>query len=205
MKKILFSVLGFLISSCAYMYSPVNLEEVKYVSQPDTNLKIIIQNSNDNIFEITGNKRLEKKSKRKKVRPIAIKVVNNSNIEINFDSLNIEIFSNYSKSQILSNQKVFRTLKQNSSLYSLYLLGNIISFGYSNNQISFDFLPSIFFSIISIGNITLAYISNHKFKKDIYKYSLQNKIIPANSVTTGLVFINADSINNILIRYKYEK
>lgn len=205
MKKIILPIFVLIFSSCAYMYQPIKMETVNFAEQTDTNLKIAIQYSTDDLFENSTNKRLYKKSIRKNTQPLVIKVVNNTEKEVYFDSLNIEIFMNYSKTQMLSNKEFYKTLKQKSSLYSLYLLGNSLAFGLSSNGVVFNIYPLILFSTISVANISLATISNQKIKQDISKYSLQNKVIPPNSEVYGLVFIKTDSINNVLIRYKYDK
>lgn len=201
MKKIIQILFVFLISGCAYIYSPIKIEDGKYTENNDSLGNISILYSQSNMFDISGNKRLLKKSFNKKIHPITLKIINKTDKDINFDSLKIEVFNDFSASSIISQKKSYIKLRQNSALYSLYSIGGLLSFTYSSN--GFDYTnpyATIIFPAIAATNFTLAFISNQKLKKDLNEKSLYGKIIPANSEKTGFIFIKADTIKDIKIR-----
>jgi len=194
-------IILFFITGCAYMYSPVQLSKVNYIKNVDTVQKISVIYSKNNVLKEAGNKKLQKKAYRKKIYPLVLKVINNTDKDINFDSLKIEVFNDYSATDLIPLIKGYRKLKQQSLTYLFYSLGGILSFGVSPSGVQMTKIyPLIIFPAISATNISIATISNQKLKNDLNFNVLYGKNIPANSELNGIIFIKTNEIQDIKIR-----
>lgn len=197
-------IILFVITGCAYMYSPVQVSKINFNfnENMDTVQKIAVIYSKSNVFKEAGNKRLQNKAYKKKIYPLALKVVNNTDKDINFDSLKIEVFNDFSATDLVSLKKGYRILKQKSWGYLFYSFGGILSFGFSSAtglQMT-TIYPIIIFPAISATNISIATISNQKLKNDMNLNVLYGKNIPANSELNGIIFIKTNEIQDIKIR-----
>lgn len=203
MKKIFIFIMPILFfSSCAYKYMPMSFDEIIFSENSDTINKVSITYSNQNIFELSENKRPFKKSIRKEIYPLSVQINNTTSNNVNLNNLNIEIFNDFIPNEIIPHDKYVKKLKQKPLLHSVYLLGTIYStLHLSNAGVKFEinYFTAIF-TVMTLYNSTKAIINNKKFFSDIEKYELSDKTVPANSQFKGIIFIKATEIKDIKIR-----
>ncbi len=200
-RNFLVLVLLIFMSSCAYLYTPIQSNEIKYSETENILGTVTTEFSVDNVFKTSGNKRLCNKMTRKKIYPISIQIENNTDRVIYFDSLNIEVFNDLELVDIISNKKVYNKVKQPYYLYSLYSLGLLTSFTASPDGIDFYFkYPLFIYPPISLANMSVAIYNNQKLKKDIKQNTLSGTMIQPNCHTTGIIFIKIKELKDIKIR-----
>jgi len=181
---------------------PINFSNITYVENSDTINNISLSYSEQNVYELTGNKRFIKKAQKKNIYPLAVKLINSTDNSVNYNDLNIEIFNDYSQVEIIEQETYIKKLEQKTYLYSLYLLGISTSFNYYSydDKFHYSFLPTIIFSGIAIYNGTKSFLNNKKFYFDIENYEMFNKTVPANSQIEGIIFIETEDIKDVKIR-----
>ncbi len=198
-KTVLIFIITVILTSCAYKYYPVKIDanNTKISSLSEKDLKLIPVDTN--IF--VTNKRLNKKATKKNITPLLITVINNTDDTILFNNVKIDIFNNYTLTQIIPSKTAYQKLKQKPYTYSLYFIGSILSFTFSVQGVEFSTpVPILVSTSLAIYNIYVASHSNSKLKDDIEQKSLYNKKIPPHSKITGFIFINAKEVKNVMIR-----
>lgn len=181
---------------------PVNFESITFSENIDTINKFSITYSNQNIYELSGNKRLLKKLQKKELYPLAVKINNSTDSSLNYNDLKIEVFNDYSQVEMIDQKIYINKLKQKTLLYPLYLIGISTSFSYTfhDEKWHYSYYPTIIFTGIALFNETKSFFNNKKFFSDIKKYEMYNKTIPAKSQMEGIIFIKAKDIKDIKIR-----
>jgi len=188
-----------ILSSCASGYQTINPSNLNYNSN-DVKNGILLEYKYDLL-----NKKYAKKETKNGVKVVAIKITNNSKSDIVFGKDIKLAYENGNELYVLENEKVFKSLKQNTVSYLLYLLltpmtlnkttatGNGIET--SSTPIGLGVGPGI-----AGGNMIVASSANKKFKTELLEFNLNGVIIKKGETKSGLIGIKSDDYDAIRIK-----
>ena len=178
------------LTNCASRYNNINPTSVKYVSQTEkNNIKLEYQYS---LLE----KKYAKKETKKGVKVVSFKITNNSDKDIVFGD---DVTLNYANSEavnVLQPEQTFKTLKQQTPLYLLYLLLTPLNFYTSTTnsygveeQTSSTPIGLVVGPGLAIGNMIQSGSANKKFKTELEQYNLNGQVIKQGESKYGLTGI----------------
>ena len=206
MKKYFF-ILSIIFCSCAVRHK--NIEpSLALFPKIDTTQNVTVQFSQSNIMLESGNKKINRKATRKKLRIVPVFIDNQSNDTIIISKNTIELFSNFEPVEILQTSLYLSKLKQHPACYiPEALFGAFVSAGilfrYSANiqvQPSSFLLASLL--PLSFYDFIVAKTANKKMRINILANDVCNKVIMPHSQTYGIICVKTASVEPLLYRFK---
>ena len=190
-------VIFVMLNSCASSYHKINPNNLSYNSN-DTKNGVTLDYKYDLL-----SKKYSKKETKKGVKVIAIKISNNSQSDIIFGKNFKLVYNNGNELIIMNNDKVFKSLKQNTISYLFYLLLTPLNLTVSSGSQSTS--TPIGFIIgpgLAGGNMLVAGSANKKFKNELLEFNLQGVTIKKGETKSGLIGIKSDNYDAIKIKMK---
>ena len=198
----LFAVVVVILSlnSCASSYKMIEPSSLNYLSVKE----------NDGVkFEYKYNllnKKYSKKEDKKSLKIAAVKITNNSGRDLHFGNDISITYENGNLINIVDNDYAFKTLKQSTATYLLYLLLTPTSIyrtettdGFTETETIFP-IGLILGPGIAGGNMLIAGSANKKLKKELMEYDLSDKIIKNGETKVGLIGIQSTSYDALTFR-----
>jgi hypothetical protein len=195
-KTILILLTILTLSNCASSYKAINPKSINYISKSESkNVKLEYK------YNLL-NKKYTKKELDEKVSIVAIKITNNSGKDLLFGN-NIKLtYENGNEIYIMENDKVFKTIKQNSTPNLLYFLLTPLTFTVSATGSEPKSFP-IGYVIgpgLALGNIIVSETANKKFKNEMLEYNINGTLIKKNETKYGLIGIISNSFESIKLK-----
>jgi len=192
-------VLSILLNSCASSYHSINPNGINYYSN-DINNGITFEYKY-NLLE----KKYAKKETKSGVKVVAVKITNNSEKDIVFGKDLQLTYGNGRELHLLENHQVFKSLKQNTATYLLYLLLSPMTLDKTTsngNRIETSSTP-IGIAVgpgLAGGNMIAASSANKKFKTELLQFNINGMTIKKGETRTGLIGIKANNYDTIKIK-----
>jgi|TARA_B110000240_G_C13265767_1_gene353614 hypothetical protein len=195
-KTILILLTILTLSNCASSYKAINPKSINYISKSESkNVKLEYK------YNLL-NKKYTKKELNEKVSIVAIKITNNSGKDLLFGN-NIKLtYENGNEIYIMENDKVFKTIKQNSTPNLLYFLLTPLTFTVSATGSEPKSFP-IGYVIgpgLALRNIIVSETANKKFKNEMLEYNINGTLIKKNETKYGLIGIISNSFESIKLK-----
>jgi hypothetical protein len=168
----------FLLWGCASVYKPIQPSSLNY-SNTEVGEEISYSYKFDVLNE-KGNKRYARKEDKFNIDILSVKLINNTNKELDFNK-NVKCYMGDRELYPLESNSVTSRIKQGVIGYILY--GFV--FLYIGNEENVTTIPIGL--PIGIGNMIAAGSSNGKFKREFSEYNLVNKTINPGDTIYGLV------------------
>jgi len=188
-------------NSCASGYKIINPQNLNYNSNHG-NKQILLEYKYD-LLE----KKYKKKETKRGLKLIAVKITNYSDKDIIFGKDIKLIYENGDELIYIENERVFKSLKQSSATYLLYLL--LSGMRITNTKISQNGIES---NNIPIGlivgpglagrNIVKASSANKKFQAELLEFKISNTIIKKGRTVYGLIGIQSNNYDTIKLKVK---
>jgi len=195
-KTILFLVVFISLTSCASGYRNVQPKTLNYVSSSENNgVKLEYK------YDVLTKKYSDKELK-KGVKVVAVRLTNNSNEDLMFGKEIKLAYENGNEIFILENEKVFKSLRQKSALYLLYLLLAPINLTTTQSNGSSSTYP-IGLGIgplISGLNVAKANMANKRFKTEINEFNINGTLIKKGESKYGLIGIKAEAFETLKVK-----
>ncbi len=187
------------LTNCASGYKMIEPKSINYISTDKTdNVKLEYK------YDLLD-KKYAKKEAKKGLKLVALKITNNSDKDLMFGKDLKLIYENGTEIFIMENNKVFKSLKQNTATYLLYLLLTPLQFNVTKtngNRIETSSTPIglIIGPAIAGGNMIAAGSANKKFKTEMLEYNINGTLIKKNEIKYGLIGIKSDSYDSIKLK-----
>ncbi|MFK5983184.1 MAG: hypothetical protein QM499_09740 [Flavobacteriaceae bacterium] len=195
-KTLVFFTAIITLTSCASSYKPTTPKTQNYASSSKVNnVKLEYKY---NLLQ----KKYAKKEVKKGVKVVAIKVTNNSDNDLMFGSDIKLTFENGKQVPIVENNYVFKTLKQSTPIYLLYLLLSPINLYTDNGNGSTNNFPIglIIGPGITAGNMITAASANKKFKTELLEFDINGVLIKKGETKYGLIGIQTDTYDSLKLK-----
>lgn len=201
LKIIFLSSCALLLNSCASGYKSIDPKNINYVSK-NVNNDVTLEYK----YDLLNNK-YAKKEKNNTVKLIAIKVTNNSDMDMVFGRDIILNYENDATLYLMEKETIYRTLKQSPASYLWYLLLSPIQIyktetnTYNNPGTTSSFPVGLIVGPgIAGGNMIVASSANKKFNTDLNDYNINGKTIKKGETVYGLVGIKSNNFDAIKIK-----
>lgn len=201
-KIILLFIAVSTLTNCASGYKMIEPQSINYVSTNETdNVKLEYK------YDLLD-KKYAKKELKKGVKLVAIKITNNSEKDLMFGRDAKLTYENGTEIYVMENEKVFTTLKQNSTSYLLYLLLTPVNLFITTGQNTINQETStvpiglILGPGLAGGNMIASGSANKKFKTEMLDYNINGTIIKKGETKFGLIGIKADSFDSLKLKVK---
>ena len=191
-----------ILSSCASSYQKINPNRLNYNSI-DTKNGISLEYKYNLL-----NKKYAKKETKKGVKVVSIRVTNNSENDIVFGKDIKLAYQNGNELYLMDKDNIFKSLKQNTATYLLYLLltpmrlnvtetngGTVVK--ESSTPIGLFIGPGI-----AVGNMVAAGSANKKFKNELSEFDINGATIKKGETKSGLIGIKTDNYDALFIKLK---
>lgn len=189
--------------SCASSYKTINPAELSYNSGNQTE-EVSIEYKYDLL-----RKKYAKKEDKNDIRLVALKITNNTKDDLVFDRDLQLTYTNNNGVMHLTNDKVFKALKQKPAWYLFYLLLTPMQFSTTTTnangmqQTSSSFPAGLIVGPgLAGGNLIGASMANKKFKEELMTFDLRGRNIPKGKTVYGLVGLRADNYDALQIKLK---
>lgn len=177
------------VVSCATVYKPVDLRNKRRGNQTTSNGVTLTYN-----YDVLK-KGYGKKEHEKKIRVIQIEINNQSGNDLIFGKDLKITESNGEERYLLSNDKIFNSLKQHPAGYLFYLVLTPLPLNNDVNPIGYVLGP-----LLALGNLIMAANANNKFRVQLEQTNLQGQIIKNGTTVFGLIGINAEGSQSLGVR-----
>ena len=201
-KIILLFIAVSTLTNCASGYKMIEPQSINYVSTNETdNVKLEYK------YDLLD-KKYAKKELKKGVKLVAIKITNNSEKDLMFGRDAKLTYENGTEIYVMENEKVFTTLKQNSTSYLLYLLLTPVNLFITTGQNTINQETStvpiglILGPGLAGGNMIASGSANKMFKTEMLDYNINGTIIKKGETKFGLIGIKADSFDSLKLKVK---
>jgi len=184
------------LTNCASGYKMIEPKSINYVSTNETdNVKLEYK------YDLL-NKKYSKKELKKGVKLVAIKITNNSDRDLIFGRDAKLTYENGTEIFVMENDKVFKSLKQNTVTYLLYLLLTPMNLYTTENGQQTSSIPIglIVGPGLAGGNMIVAGSANNKFKTEMLEYNINGTTIKIGETKYGLIGIKADSFDSLKLK-----
>lgn len=188
-----------LLGGCASSYNPINPERLSY-KNPEESAALLLSYKYD-VLSLAGNKKYPKKERKKGLRLVAIKIENQGFRDIEFNSLNF--FQGDRPVDLLNTYALHKSIKQGVVEYLFYglIIINISKTETTNGHVNTNTTIIPIGLAIAAGNMIGAGSANANFKKELIKYDLKGKTIPAGESVIGLIGFFSNDYAPITIKY----
>ena len=196
-----------ILFGCAGSYKAIKPEKIAFTKEEKGNETISLEYHYNALIE-TNNKKYYKKEIKNGIQLVAIKITNHTGSDLVYNK-NFQLYTGETVLNILPKETVHAQLKQQSSLYLLYLLLTPMRL-YSSTPTSGTAMMSntksfpiglIIGPAIALGNLATASSANKKFKSDLDTFDLFNKVIKDGESVNALVGIKSTSFMPINIKF----
>ena len=187
------------ITSCASGYKMINPNTINYIS---TNVTDGVK------FEYKYgllDKKYEKKEVQKGIKVVAVKITNNSDQDLMFGREIKLAYENGNEITVMENEKVFKSLKQSSPTYLLYLLLtplNLYTTNSSGQESSSTPIGLIIGPGLAGGNMIAAGSANKKFETELFENNIYGTLIKKGETKYGLIGILTNSFDSLILKIK---
>jgi hypothetical protein len=188
LKLLIICISLFFATSCASGYRNIDPAGHQYGSV-DVAQGVTLQYK----YEVLR-KKYAKKEKKKGVRVVAFKIINNSDQDYVFGTdLDLK-YSNGAKLRVLSQERLFRELKQHPATHLLYLLLTPVNLTVTTNNSSNSTPVGLALGPgLAAGNLITASSANSKFKREIAAYDLTGRVIAKGETAFGIMGLDAST------------
>ncbi|MGB5983123.1 MAG: hypothetical protein WBG46_13355 [Nonlabens sp.] len=189
-----------LTTSCASGYRNIYPTEIKYRSSyQDSDVKLEYK------YDVLT-KKYAKKEDKKSIKVVAIRLTNNSDKDVVFGRDFDLIYTNGNSIELIDNDRLFKELKQQPATHLLYLLLtplNVYSTKTTSNGVEQNTFPVglIVGPGLAAGNLITASTANGKFKDDINRYDLTDKLIKKGETVYGIIGIRSRYADALKIKF----
>jgi hypothetical protein len=205
MRILKFTLIGIIISflgSCASGYKMMSPDYLQYNSgKEDSGVKFEYK------YDLLK-KKYAKKEDKKGIRIVAVKITNNSGRDLSFGKDFSINYQNGNPINLVENEYAFKTLKQSTASYLLYLLLLPVNLQTTRTTNGFEQTENIFpiglilGPGIAGGNMIAAGSANKKFKEELTQYDLSDKLIKDGETKVGLIAIQTNSYDALSLKMK---
>lgn len=195
-QRLLLLLIIFFLGSCASGYQMINPPALNYLSNSTD--KSVTLDYKYNLLP----KKYAKKETKNNIRLVAVKITNNSGRDLIFAKDIKLTYGNGSEVVLIENEQVFKTLKQQTATYLLYLLLTPVSFNTTSNGQQTSSVP-IGYGLgpgLTAINMITAGTANQKFKEELLNYNINGTTIKNGTTVYGLVGINSANFEGIKIK-----
>ena len=190
-----------LLNSCASGYQMLSPTNLNYNNKSENN-GVLLQYKY-NLLD----KNYAKKEFKKGIKLVALKITNNSEKDLVFDS-DIKLhYNDGSELNIIENKEVFKSLKQNSAIYLLYLLLTPVNFyTYETNSYGYqETTNSVPIGLVlgpglAGGNMIAAGSANNKLKTELQDFEILGATIKRGETVYGIIGIKTDRYDSFNIK-----
>lgn len=147
-------------------------------------------------------KKYAKKETKNNIKLLAVKITNNSGRDLVFAKDIKLTYGNGNEVILMGNEQVFKTLKQQTALYLLYLLLTPATFNTTSNGQQTSSIP-IGYGLgpgLTAINMITAGTANKNFKEELLQYNIIGITIKNGATVYGLVGINSANFESIKIK-----
>ena len=199
LKISLLLTITLLFNSCASNYQTINPQELNYFSNHGKD-GILLEYQYD-LLE----KKYKKKENKKGLKLVAIKIKNYSEKDIVFGKDFKLTYENGDELIILENVRVFKSLKQNTPIYLLYLLltgMRITNTHISQNSVETNSIPIglIVGPGLAGSNMVKSSSANRKFKTELREFDILSSTIKKGETIYGLIGVKTNRYDSIKIK-----
>jgi hypothetical protein len=192
-----------LLSSCAGTYTQINPSNLKYDSETSSG---IITGIRQDALGIGGaNKKYTKKSAKKGISVVAVKIVNTSNKPLTFGE-DIKLYSGNREVMLLQPEVIHSELKQGVAIYLLYMPLTFLNLYTTNSRGQTTSTP-IGLAIgpgLTLGNMLGAGGANNNFKQNLIDNNLINQVIEPGETKYGLIGLRNNDMGMLSFRVSPE-
>jgi hypothetical protein len=209
MRKYIHILISFLIAllqfSCISSYYSINPDQASFqlLEEPDSSVNIIAVPSMDNL--LVANKTFYKKALKNDIQLVAIKIINNTDDTLQFSMNQIEVYNNYEKMELLTPEKITKTLGYNilgrSSLTALCIIGSF-QFGTFTTGLINLYSPLLYATPFSGYYLIRSIQANKRFREDIENLLPVIKPLLPHQTVYGVISFKAKAVDNLMIRTK---
>lgn len=159
-KNLLPIIAIFILTSCASTYNGIDPASLQYESMV-SDRDVVLQYK----YEVLP-KKYAKKERKRGVRVVAYKIINNSDRDLVFGTdLHLE-YANGKSLQVMSQEQTFKDLKQHPATHLLYLLLSPVNLTISNNRSSNSYPIGLAVGPgLAAGNLITASSANGRLKE----------------------------------------
>ncbi|WP_019038486.1 hypothetical protein [Psychroflexus tropicus] len=190
------------LTNCASSYKTIDPESVNYNSRETTSNEVKLEYKYERL-----RKKYAKKSDKKGVKMVALKITNNSGSPLTFGKDLLLVYDNGNPIPVMDNQSVYNVLKQSPATYLLYLLLTPLNFyTYETNSNGVEETSSSFPIGLILGpgitltNMVVASSANKQFKTELETYDLFNTVIPDGETVYGLIGIRTYTYESLNLK-----
>ncbi len=186
------------ISGCASLYNEINPASIGFLSNDSKNLITL-----EYKYELLERKYAKKENK-SGVKLIAVKISNDSEKDIVFGKDVSLMYENGSELFMMETSDVYKSLKQNSATYLLYLLLTPMTFDVTENgQVTSSTPVGLAVGPGIAGyNVITASSSNKRFGAELVNYNMLGETIKRGESKTGLIGIRSSTYDAIRLMIK---
>jgi hypothetical protein len=189
------------MNSCASSYKMINPNNLNYNSTDlDNGVSLSYK------YDLLKKKKYSKKETKRGVKLVAIKITNNSDKDLVFGQDISLTYENGNGINIMDSDKVFKSLKQGTLGYLLYLLltpAQLTKTETTNGITTTESLFPIGLILgpgLAGGNMLAASSANTKFKNELLNNDLNGMTIKKGETKSGLIGIRTDNYDVIKIK-----
>lgn len=184
------------LNSCASGYQMINPESQNYNSG-DLKNGVALQYKYDLL-----SKKYSKKEAKKGVKVVAVKITNNSEKDIVFGKDIKLAYSRGNERYLLAPDMIYKSLKQNTTSYLLYLLLTPMNLYTAENgqQTSSTPIGLVVGPGLAGGNMIAAGSANTKFMTELLEFDIHGAIIKKGETKFGLIGVKSDNYDAIRIK-----
>lgn len=193
-----FVFMSFCFCSCATQFKTLNPQKTNFSN--GIFLEGISLRYKYNILRERGNTKYANKEEKKGVHIVAVKILNNSNKEIQIGH-SANFYINNSRVGLLDPSFVWKSLRQPSLIYSLYLF--LVPAKRPPTIPKGDVLFQSFYIAgpgLALSNMFVAIKGNKQFLKELKQYNLAGKIIRPGEEISGMVYLVYTGYEPLTIR-----
>ncbi len=200
----LFLIISIMLCSCASSYKPVNPPSQPYGSAEES-AELAFSYQYDVLLR-AGNKKYDRREKKKGVRVVAIKLKNNTERTL-IPARDIHILANEKVLPVMAPFQVKNTIKQQTPIYLLYLLLTPLSvrFYESNNGVLKEKSTIPVGLVVGPGltavNMAVAGSANKKLEAELLEYAFDKPVAPGQTMY-ALVGLNLSQHHSLSVRVK---
>lgn len=185
-----------LLSGCASSYTQIKPNELRYYNTlKNDSITISYENK---VLEILGNTRNAKKSRKKGLQVMAIKVENFSSDTLSLmDDIVLE--SDNKEIKPVSTLITYKALKQQPATYLLALANFSVTVD-SRQGTSLGVSVGLLNLLYVVPNMIISSTANARMKKELKEYSVDKCVVPPNQVRSALFCYSDFRANKVKVR-----
>lgn len=209
-RKLLYCLLccSTLLFGCAAGYKTLNPESLVYVRDNASSPNVSAEYHFNGLVG-AKNKKYHKKEIKRGTQLVAIKISNNTSEDLEYNK-NFLLYSGQTQVSVLPVETVHNDLKQQAPLYLLHLLWTFTNLTTNTSSSSNGTVTSsetkvfpiglIIGPVVAFGNVLVASSANNKFRSELTKHSIFNKVIKKGETAFFLVGLKSSGFAPISVK-----